>query len=293
MIQVNLVYKGPEGVINTDWVAVNYDIFKGGEVNPILPDMVKDNLEEGSTISIKAHLKNSDDSWALMMTVDAIRRINPSIRITLLMPYVPYARQDRVCNPGEAIGIAMFASVINLLELDEVFITDPHSDATPALIKRSRIIKPHEFIVSTQAGLKDALQDLWIVAPDAGAQKKVKGLAKSLGSPGYFTASKERDLETLEITGTRFDGDPTGKHLLVVDDICDGGRTFIALAKELKKFNPASITLFVTHGIFSYGTEVVTEHFDLVITTNSFQPTAHEHVDGSGNTNPKMLWLSV
>ena len=109
--------------------------FPGGEVGVKLSSSVR-GLK---TLTIKAWLKNSEDVMALLMTVDAMRRQNSLVDINLILAYVPYARQDRVCNDGEALSISVFAQLINSCDFRVVIITDPHSDVTPALIKNSRI----------------------------------------------------------------------------------------------------------------------------------------------------------
>lgn len=293
MIEIQLVRHEAGQTIRTSWINSSAQVFKGGEVNPRLPQPVRERIDTASEIVLKTYLNSADTCFELMLVVDAIRRIDPEMPIALEMGYTPYARQDRVCNPGEANGIAVFADVINRLAFTKVTLLDPHSDVTPALIKRS-VVRPLADVMrrDTYYGNMD-FSEVYLVAPDAGAQKRVKALATELGAAGYICATKDRDLETMEITGTRFDAHVGNKRLLVVDDICDGGRTFIALAKAIREYEPLSLELWVTHGIFSYGTEVVTELFDRVTTTNSFQPTATGNTDGNGLVNPKMNWLAI
>lgn len=290
MIQINMALPSYHSEELTGWEEIEFTVFKGGEPNPRLTELQCLGLQTARRVILKAHTRNMDDVWVLLLVTDAIRRIAPQMPIALVLPYVSFGRQDRVCNRGEALSIAVFAKVINAQRYSEIVLVDPHSDTTPALLENSRVTDLAELILDLGA-LKDLeLSEYYLVSPDAGAQKKVKQLAAGLGAKGYINASKERDLETMEITGTRFDADVTGKKLLVIDDICDGGRTFIALAKEIRKHNPEALHLWVTHGIFSYGTEVVTEHFDSVRTTNSFQYGAEGNVDASGNVDPKMNW---
>lgn len=294
MIKLKLVSSLGRVMTARDWTVVDAPIFKGGEVNPCLPGHIVGILPYALNVTLKTYLNDAATGFEMLLVVNAIRKINPEVKIYLEMGYTPYARQDRVCNPGEANGMEVFASIVNLMQLDEVRILDPHSDVAPALIKNSKIRSLAEIIQSVQAYNETNIKDVWLVAPDAGAQKRVKALAKELGAAGYIFATKDRDLQTNEIVGTRFDTDIEGKKLLVVDDICDGGRTFIALAKAIRESGtPESLELWVTHGIFSYGTEVVTEHFDLVTSTNTFHPYALGTKDNTGSVNPKMNWLNI
>lgn len=244
--------------------------FPGGEVgvniNPIRrtpqwgPDAVMD-------YTVMAQLQNSDDVMALLMTVDAMRRCYSIGRLTLKMAYVPYGRQDRVCNDGEALSISVFAQLINSCGFDEVVIIDPHSEAQGAAIRNSRVINVEDLIKMTP---HRNFADHYIVAPDAGAYKKAHKVAKAVGALGVITANKVRNLSDGKITSVTLDADVTDKKLLVVDDICDGGGTFVML-REALDCKPESVKLWITHGIFSKGPEIVTDIYDEVFTTNSFR----------------------
>lgn len=274
MIKVSIV-----GVPSMARRPVEVSVFKGGEVNVKLPEdfakYLQHDLAAGYDVGVwvTAHITNSDLAMAFFMTVDAIRRECPTARITATLPYLPYARQDRVCNRGEALSIAMFARLLNSLDLAMVELIDPHSDVAAAAISRSVVTTAQRTItkILDNRVLSLATNDLLLVAPDAGAVKKTKALSNYLSLP-FITASKTRDLATMEITGTQFDGDVRGKNLLVVDDICDGGRTFIQLGEKLREAGCNELSLYVTHGIFSYGIDKLLEIYDRIYTTDSFHP---------------------
>ncbi len=228
--------------------------FSGGECH------IKINIADISDkTSITAHLSSSDDIMCLMLAVDAIRRVNPATVINLTIPYFPYARQDRVCNEGESLSVKVMADIINSLHCASVTIYDPHSDVTPALLNNCKII-PLAEIVSNHLAKMVADKKLALVSPDAGAEKKTRMAAKLL-SAEVFCSSKTRDTMTGNITATAIHADVNGRDLLIVDDICDGGRTFIELAKELKGGGAGDIYLYVTHGIFSQGLSEISPHF--------------------------------
>ena len=111
-----------------------------------------------------------------------------------------------------------------------------------------------------------------LISPDAGALKKIYNLQTFVGQnrcDNIRIGMKHRDTETGQITGTSVDGQPLRTIGVVVDDICDGGRTFIELAKTIRK-DYAKLILCVTHGIFSKGLEPLFEWYDEVHTTNSW-----------------------
>ncbi len=263
---------------NGEYVAQEYErmVYPGGEVNVRIQQ--PQSLQATATlapqrINIDADLQSSDDVMALLMLTDAVRRMHQGpVPVSLTMGYVPYGRQDRVNNPGEALALHVFADLINAQKYHTVTIVDPHSDVTPALIERVVVVSPLvdlDYIVRKHPGKR-----LTLVAPDAGALKKVAGYAKQLGLP-WVRADKSRDPLTGKITGTVVYGPRVGDEtFLIVDDICDGGRTFIDLAKALREFPPftGKVLLYVSHGIFSKGPHVFDGLIDEVYVAHSFLP---------------------
>lgn len=211
---------------------------------------------------------SSDDVMALLLTTDALRRHYPHSELGLCIPYVPYARQDRVCNEGEALSMTVFAKLLNSQNYKYVNIFDPHSAVAVATIDNVHVTDQYELF----NGIKPSFHDTYIVAPDQGATKKCEDFAKRVGAAGVVTCMKHRELSTGKITGMEIMGkyDLYQRNLLILDDICDGGRTFIELAAILCEQEPAKLELAVTHGIFSKGYDIVGQHFDHVYTTDSF-----------------------
>lgn len=222
-----------------------HSIFPGGETHVRLKNI----LTCPDFINIKAILNGSEDIMHLLLLADAINRANKRIGL-LEIPYLPYARQDRVCNPGESFSLGLMAGIINSLGAMQVNIYDPHSDVCGALIENANIID----ISSSILGVRDIIKDQIIICPDAGAEKRILKLKMP-----YIMATKVRDPLTTNIIATKVyaeDSELKGKNCIIIDDICDGGRTFIELGKELKKKGANKVSLYVTHGIFSKGFEV-------------------------------------
>lgn len=236
--------------VNGEQLAITQ--FPGGERHVTMGDM-----PASLYTSITAYLHTSDDIMDLLLVVDAIRRVCPHKDIDLAIPYFPYARQDRVCNPGEAFSAKVMAGLINGLQCTRVTVHDPHSDVVPALLDRCEVMTMADLIEDSELLPIIVNGNLALVSPDAGAEKKVRQLAKRIAARGHMpeviVATKVRDTATGVITATEVHGDVAGKDLLVVDDICDGGRTFIELAKVLRDRGAGDLYLYVTHGIFSQG----------------------------------------
>jgi ribose-phosphate pyrophosphokinase len=242
--------------------------FPGGEWQVELNNKHQVTLYE--TYCIRAFLYNSDDIICLLLTVDALRRANKEPKFYLEIPYFPYARQDRVCNNGEALSVKVMADLINNLNCTQVRIYDPHSDVVGALINNVDIM-PLERIFAVNSAFHFFLgtQKYDLVSPDAGAEKKVRALANKL-SVGAYYAYKSRNTLTGEITSVRFDDDVLRKNLLIVDDICDGGRTFIQLADRLIHNGAVNVCLYVTHGIFSKGLDILRPHLSHIYCYHTF-----------------------
>ena len=252
-------------MIKVDGNPVKAFTFPGGEQQVKIPDfdllrlaVEKFNGSGSPRIDVEAKLLNSDDIMQLMLTINAIRHTVKLAYIRLALHYLPYARQDRVCDVGEANGIQVMADIINSLKCDEVHIFDPHSDVAPALIEKCVV---YDY---TNMPLDPINKDDFVlVSPDAGAEKKVLKLAKAWDKE-MVRAYKRRDVTTGAISNTIVTDDVKGKDCLVVDDICDGGATFVFLAEELRAKGACSLALYVTHGIFSKGLAELFQWYDAI-----------------------------
>lgn len=240
--------------------------FSGGEKHVRLTDHLYDDYR------IIARLLNSDDIMQLLLVKDAIdgHLCGKTVNAEIMIPYVPYGRQDRRCCSGEPLSIKVMANLINSMDFNRVVTFDNHSEVATALINncynvsKTRIFKAYFNLFKTHNF--DA-----IVVPDAGALKSVFPVAQLLELP-VITAEKKRNVSTGEITNTvvHADTDKVKGNLLVVDDICDGGRTFIELAKVLHEMGSASLSLYTTHGIYSKGIDPLLHYYKYLYTTDSF-----------------------
>jgi ribose-phosphate pyrophosphokinase len=254
--------------------AINFDsfTFSGGEEHIRFNPM---DFVASVKIEIFERLTDSSKLIQLLVAVDALKRLsNEETPIELVIPYFPYARQDRVCVEGEALGAAVMANFINNLSFAKVTIWDAHSDVSPALLNKAVNI-PQISLLEQCDELSQRLStgELTLISPDAGASKKTLNIAEKFnGEPDVIQAQKVRNLKTGEIMNTEILGDVEGKKVLIADDICDGGRTFIELAKVLRKKGAVEVSLFITHGIFSKGLDVFEGLIDAIYTTDSFRP---------------------
>ena len=250
-------------------LSLTLDKFPAGEaLVRVIPD--RHAFDYGDEIIINFEYEHDGEFVQLMMLVDALHRLTTK-PLVLNMPYLPYARQDRVCNPGEALSVKVIVNLINSMKFERVICKDLHSDVSGALIDNLM----HLDLQWCAGNLPFRLNPLTtvLVSPDAGANKKVYAYAKAVGYDKVVRADKTRDVMSGAITGTTVYSDHIGENdFLIIDDICDGGRTFIELEKELRKLTDGKVYLYITHGIFSKGLEPL-RVFDKIFVCNLMNKT--------------------
>jgi ribose-phosphate pyrophosphokinase len=199
-----------------------------------------------------------------MFLVDAIKANGGHI-YNLVLPYIPGARQDRSNPTGDVLfTLASVARMLNERMFQRVVVLDPHSDKALDLIHRA-VVYPQEFVAHKFRGIAyDG-----IISADKGGEVRARQFSGTLGLPIYY-GGKVRDVTTGHLSGFTLDKIPQG-HYLVVDDICDGGGTFVGLGALIKE-QGSTADLFVSHGIFSKGTKALRECYENIYTTDSLLP---------------------
>lgn len=223
-------------------------------------------------INITVHDRTMDGLFVLAQIVDIYRHADPQIEVYVNIPYFPNARQDRRTQDGESFSLKVYADYLNSLQVDRVVSCDPHSDVVAAVVNNFHPIEQSEIwedwlIDYINQGDPDT--HFVFVVPDAGAFKKTEkiyGIVKQCVKRHvvlHTGASKKRDPITGRLT-IAFEGDLSDCDVVIVDDICDGGGTFLGLAEEINvnaSRGYCSLTLAVTHGLFTKGTEAFKKHF--------------------------------
>jgi ribose-phosphate pyrophosphokinase len=225
-------------------------------------------IEPGSTkpILIRWHFDRTEELFEIALLVNAIQ-YSKRDNIHLVCPYLPYARQDRVCNPGESFSLEVIGSIINNMNFKSVIVWDVHSDVARIQIDRMVNIE-----LAAAVGQYRHLLTKWdhavFIAPDKGAADRAHSIAAKFGRIAIH-ATKTRDPETGNVI-SQFDGNilAPDTDVVMVDDICDGGRTFIELAKKIRPHTTGKIYLLVSHGIFSAGFDKLREHIDRIWVVN-------------------------
>lgn len=250
---------------------------------------------------IKSRLNNFKDLEIIICAVISLNNLDIK-DITLNVPYFLGSRSDRKFEPGSNNYLKdIICPIINNLNLNRVIITDPHSDVLEACLNNFRKndnLPLIQWVLNTKYGSYQPndcaypiTTNINIISPDAGANKKIYSLAEKINyQQEIITCSKHRD-ETGKITKTIVPHFDITKDSIIIDDICDGGKTFIEIGKIIKErqenhekensyLRTGKIYLIVTHGIFSKGYKELNRYFDGIYCTNSYKDVPETEWDG-------------
>lgn len=198
---------------------------------------------------------NDSELFLLQCIVDEIRDIEPTAIISLKMPYIPNARQDRKVS-NRFFTLKSFCKIINNMNFEYVSVLDPHSDVSTALLDR----------VAVEFPLKDYYkfnEDVVFMYPDAGAAKKYKDDGNAI--IGNKHRNEEGRIDRYELLNFK----EGTKNVIIIDDICSYGGTFVEAAKALKARGVEYIMLMVSHCEENIFKGQVFDYIDQVYTTDS------------------------
>lgn len=198
-------------------------------------------------VSVVWEFEEEREIWDLL----SLRRLLYAHPMSLHMPYLPFARQDKAVSNDSTFNLEVLADLLNSMRLVEVTALDPHSYRAPYLIKNFRRLFPDAL---QSSAIKDWKADM-VVFPDSGASVRYP-IANFATDTITFNKIRSPKTGLVRVTAPRIPCE--FRRFLIVDDICDGGATFIQVAEAIRKVKPrAQIALCVTHGIFSKGTKIL------------------------------------
>ena len=190
----------------------------------------------------------NDNLMELLVLIDALRRASAG-RITAVIPYFGYARQDRKSAPRTPISAKLVANLITNAGADRVLTMDLHSAQIQGFfdIPTDNLYAVPEIVRDIEQ--QSTRDNTMVVSPDVGGVVRARALAKRLSS-GLAIVDKRRDKpgssEVMNIIG-----DVTGKSCVLVDDIIDSGGTLCNAATALLENGAAEVSAYITHGVLS------------------------------------------
>jgi len=222
-------------------------------------------ISEGEEVKVICSITDTSKLLQLLETANALDNLFAKKKV-LVIPYLMAARYDRLMQTGDSIDLKVVADLVNSCGFEKVYLYDVHSEVSLLLIKNAIGITNENLVKAYD------MPDAVLICPDAGASKKVgKYFGWNSNIKDIVYCSKNRDLSTGNLTLEILEPDVcTNRNCIIIDDICDGGGTFLAIAEKTK---PANLTLIVTHGIFSKGFETLHKYFQQIIVSDSLYKT--------------------
>jgi len=229
--------------LDTELCKVTTSRFADGEVFA----RIDENVRGADVYIVQPTNPPAENIMELLLLIDAARRASAA-RITCVVPYFGYARQDRKDQPRVAIGAKLMANMLTGAGADRVLGIDFHQHALQGFFD---IPVDHLYAapVLTAHYRKKNLKDLVVVAPDVGSAKMARGFAKRLDASLAIIDKRRPAANVAEVVNVV--GDVEGRDCLLADDMIDTAGTVSEAARALKKLGARDIYICATHALLS------------------------------------------
>ena len=219
--------------------------FEDGEVSV----KFNENIRGSDVFIVQATGAPAENLMELLVMLDAAKRASAR-RVTAVMPYFGYARQDRKDQPRAPISAKLVANLITVAGADRGLTMDLHSDQIQGFFD---IPFDHVYAapVMIEYFAKKKIQDLVVISPDVGGVKMARAYAKRLGADLGLTDKRRPRPDAVEIMNII--GDVRGKNAVLFDDVVTTARTLCQAAEAIRAAGAKEIYAGVTHGVFSPG----------------------------------------
>jgi ribose-phosphate pyrophosphokinase len=214
----------------------------------------------------------NDNLMELLILVDALKRASAR-RITAVMPYFGYARQDRKPGPRTPISAKLVANLIERAGVDRVMTLDLHAGQIQGFFDI-----PTDNLFAAPVMVRDIqerydLSNLVVVSPDVGGVVRARGLAKRINVPIAICDKRRERAGESEVMNVI--GDVRGKGCVLIDDIIDSGGTLVNAANALLAEGATEVSAYITHGVLSGGAvdKITRSSLKTLVISDSIQPT--------------------
>ena len=216
----------------------------------------------------------NDNLMELLIIADALRRSSAS-RITAVIPYFGYARQDRRTKARTPISAKLVANLLTEAGIERVLTMDLHATQIQGFfdIPVDNLYAAPIFALDIEHHFKGQMGDLMVVSPDVGGVARARELAKRINAPlSIVDKRREKAGEIAEMTVI---GDVKGKSCIIIDDICDTAGTLVKAADLLMEHGAKEVHAYITHGVLSGpAVERITKStMKSLVITDSIEPT--------------------
>ena len=213
----------------------------------------------------------NDNLMELLVTLDALKR-GSARRITAVLPYFGYARQDRKSGPRTPISAKLVANLITTAGADRVLTLDLHAGQIQGFfdIPLDNLFSAPVFVRDIEERFSN---NLIMVSPDVGGVLRARAFAKRLDTDLAIIDKRREQAGTSEVMNVI--GDVEGRNCILVDDIVDSAGTLCNAAEALSERGAASVLAYVTHGVLSGGavSRVVSSPLEKIVITDSILST--------------------
>jgi ribose-phosphate pyrophosphokinase len=214
----------------------------------------------------------NDHLMELLIITDALRRASAR-RITAVIPYFGYARQDRKAGGRTPISAKLVANMITHAGADRVMTLDLHAGQIQGFFDI-----PTDNLYASPLMVRDIkerfdLSNLMVVSPDVGGVARARGLAKRINAPLAIVDKRRERAGESEVMNVI--GDVAGYNCILIDDIVDSGGTLVNAADALLKYGAKEVSAYITHGVLSGGAaaRITNSKLKELVITDSIQPT--------------------
>ncbi|MBE8220985.1 MAG: ribose-phosphate pyrophosphokinase [Alphaproteobacteria bacterium] len=240
--------------------------------NEIFVEILENMRGEDAFVIQSTSYPSNDHLMELLILIDALRRASAR-RITAVIPYFGYARQDRKPAPRTPISAKLVANLIEAAGADRVLTIDLHAGQIQGFfdIPTDNLIAAPTFIDDIKQRFD--LDNLMVVSPDVGGVVRTRDLGNRIGADLAIVDKRRPRAGESEVMNII--GEVSGRHCLLVDDIVDSAGTLCNAAAALRKAGAISVSAYVTHGVLSGEAVERVSGSDLekLLITDTIQPT--------------------
>jgi ribose-phosphate pyrophosphokinase len=230
----------------------------------------------------------NDNLMELLILIDALRRASAR-RITAVIPYFGYARQDRKTLPRTPISAKLVANIITHAGADRVLTVDLHAGQIQGFFDI-----PTDNLYAAPVMVRDIRKrytngNITVVSPDVGGVVRARGLASRINAPLAIIDKRREQAGDSEVMNVI--GDVSGRTCILIDDIIDSGGTLCNAAQALLDMGADSVVAYITHGVFSGGAvaRIMASKIETLVITDTIVPTEAVRVA----SNIEVLSLAV
>ena len=260
-------------LIDARYSEVEYDIFKFNDGEPHIK--IISEIDHKQEYSIITRIRTTDDLFIVLQVGDILER--HGVDYKLYLTYLMGMRMDRVMTFNEAFSLKLVTDMLKTIHPKQIYVFEPHSHKTLELLN-AKEFSMLEYDNTYSRFIDDIIDNNHVLKcfPDNGAYKRYKDFISNTNS-NYVILDKKRDISNGNIVGMKVSSTFTNPvnlpydRIIIIDDLCDGGRTFIEAKKLLNEEYPdIPIDIFVKHMVNKNGLNNLMNNFNHVYITNSF-----------------------